>query len=242
MIKCKPGDVLKIEYVGYDPKGNRSTLNFDIVVSAGEINPQDGIGLDMTYLQPGHSLQLENEKREIRFGVETVYEPIKLNESKMNTEIGKASEPVHKVYTIRVKSDEIPDGKHYIEVITNKGRRRTMIAAHQDGWYHAHSKYFGQYSLKRDVTPPSISTLNFKSSTTSTSSKKMTWKIGDSQTGIDDYDLFIDGKWYMIEYESKGSYVTFNRPEGLKGSKEVKMIVVDKVGNKKAWAKVIDFR
>ncbi|PHR37188.1 MAG: hypothetical protein COA38_00425 [Fluviicola sp.] len=242
VIKCSPGDVLKIEYVGYDPKGNRSTLNFDIVVSAGEMNPEDGLGLDLSYLQPGYSLQLENENRQIQFGVETVYEPLKLDESTLDTEIGKASVPVQRAYTIKVKSSDEPDGKHYIEVITAKGRKRTMITAYQDGWYHAHSKYFGKYSLKRDLTSPTIATKNFKSSTTYTSSKKMTWKIGDAHTGIADYDLFIDGKWYLIEYESKGSFVTFNRPSGIKGSKEVKLVVVDKVGNKKEWVKVIDFR
>ncbi len=242
VINCKPGDVLKIEYVGYDPKGNRSMLNFDIVILAGEMNPEDGIGLDLSYLQPGYSLQLENENRQVQFGVETVYEPLKLNESKLNTEIGKAAVPVHKEYIIKVKSSEIDDGKHYIEVITAKGRKRTMITAYQDGWYHAHSRYFGQYSLKRDLTAPTIATKNFKSTTTYTSSKKMTWKIGDAHTGIADYDLFIDGKWYLIEYESKGSFVTFYRPDDVKGKKEVKLIVEDKVGNTKEWVKVIDFR
>lgn len=241
IIKCKPGDILKVEYVGYDPKGNRSTLNFDIAILAGQMNPNDGIGLDLSYLQPGHSLQLENETRQVQFGVETVYEPLKMNESKLDTEIGKAATPVHKEYIIKVKSSEVDDGKHYIEVITAKGRKRAMITAYSDGWYHAHSKYFGQYSLKRDLTSPTISTKNFKSTTTYTSSKKLTWKIGDGQTGIADYDLFIDGKWYLIEYESKGSYVTFNRPDGIKGSKEMKLVVVDKVGNEKEWVRTIVF-
>ncbi|MFK7786180.1 MAG: M23 family metallopeptidase, partial [Crocinitomicaceae bacterium] len=202
VIKCKPGDILKVNYVGYDPKGNRSTLNFDIVVSAGAINPNDELGLDLTYLQPGQSLQLENDVREVQFGIETVYEPMKLDEAALNTTIGKAAKPVHKAYKIKVKSDEEPDGKHYIQIITAKGRKRTMVAEHEDGWYHVESKYFGQYLLKRDVTAPTISTKNFKSSTTYTSLKKMTWRIGDAHTGIADYDLFIDGKWYLIEYES----------------------------------------
>lgn len=242
IIKCKPGDVLKINYVGYDSKGNRSTLNFDIVISAGEMNPHDGLGIDLTYLQPGHSLQLENEQRQVQFGVETVYEPLKLNESLLNTTIGKADEPVHNAYKIRVKSSEQPDGKHYIEIITAKGSKRTMVADYADGWYTVESKYFGQYSLKKDVTAPTISTKNFKSTTTFTSAKTLEWKIGDAHTGIADYDLFIDGKWYLIEYESKGSFVTFNRPDGMIGKKELKLIVKDEVGNVKEWVKEIEFR
>lgn len=242
VIKCNPGDLLKIVYIAYDPKGNRSELKFDIAVSAGEINTADGLGIDLTYLQPGHSLQLENDKRKVEFGIETVYEPLKLNESKLNIEIGEAAEPVHNAYKIKVKSSEKPDGKQYIEIITAGGSRRTMVANYQDGWYSADSKYFGRYTLKRDTISPTISTLNFKSTKTFTAATTLTWKIGDAHTGISDYDLFIDGKWYLVEYESKGSYLTFNRPSGLKGSKEIKLIVQDEVGNKKEWVKVIDFR
>ena len=241
VIKCKPGDIIKVNYVGYDPKGNRSTLNFDIVVLAGEINPNDDLGLDLTYLQPGHSLQLENENREVQFGVETVYEPLKLNESKLDTEVGKAAEPVHNAYKIKVKSDDEPEGKHYIQVITARGRTRTMVADYEDGWYSVDSKYFGQYSLRKDLTNPTISTKNFKSTTTYTSSKIMTWKIGDAHTGVADYDLFIDGKWYLIEYESKGSFVTFNRPVDVVGKKEVKLVVEDEVGNVTEWVRTITF-
>lgn len=242
VIKCQPGDVLKVNYVGFDPKGNRSTLNFDIVVSAGEMNPKDDLGVDLTYLQPGQTLQLENEERQVQFGLETVYEPLKLNESLLNTTIGEATEPVHHAYKIRVKSSEEPDGKHYIQIITAKGRTRTMVADYANGWYTVESKYFGQYSLKRDLTAPTISTKNFKSTTTYTSLKKLQWRIGDAHTGIADYDLFIDGKWYLIEYESKGSYVTFDRPDDVKGKKEVKLVVKDEVGNEKEWVKEIDFR
>ena len=69
----------------------------------------------------------------------------------------------------------------------------------------------------------------------------MTWRIGDAHTGIADYDLFIDGKWYLIEYESKGSYVTFKRPADVKGKKEVKLVVVDEVGSVKEWVRTITF-
>ena len=242
VLKCAPGDVLKIVYIAFDPKGNKTELKFDIEVSAGAINPQDGIAIDLTYLQPGYSLQLESDKRKVEFGIETVYEPLQLNESKLNTEIGTAAEPVHNAFKIKVKAAENPDGKQYIEMITEKGRRRTMMADYQDGWFFAESKYFGRYTLKRDTIPPTISTLNFKETITFTTASKLTWKIVDGQTDISDYDIFIDDKWYLIEYESKGSYVTFDRPADMIGSKELKLIVTDQAGNSSTWAKVIEFK
>lgn len=242
IIPCKPGDTLKIEYVGFDPKGNRSMMNFDILISAGEMNSEDGIGLGLNYLQPGDSLELNNDNRQVKFGVETVYEPLKLNESVLNAQIGEAAVPVHNPYKIRVKSTEIPDGKHYFQMITEKGRTRTLVATYEDGWYSAESKFFGQYSLKKDLIAPIIAPKNFKSTTTFTSLKTLTWTISDAHTGILDYDLFIDGKWYLVEYETKGSFVTFSRPVDLIGPKELKLVVKDQVGNVKEWVKVIDFR
>ncbi|MFT5858410.1 MAG: murein DD-endopeptidase MepM/ murein hydrolase activator NlpD [Flavobacteriaceae bacterium] len=242
IIRCNPGDNMKIKYIAFDPKGNESILEFVLAVSAGEKNPKDGLGIDLTYLQPAYPLLLENDNRSIELGVATTYEPLKMDDTKMDHSIGKASIPVHKAYRVKIKSEAENDGKHYIEFVTAKGRTKTMVANYQDGWYSAETKYFGTYELKRDVTPPTISTLNFNSSTTFTSAKKMTWKIGDAHIGIGDYDIYIDGKWYLLEYEYKGSYVTFNRPAEVVGKKKVLLRVQDKLGNVKEWERVITFK
>jgi hypothetical protein len=242
IIKAKPGDKLKVEYIAYDSKGNKSILKFDLAIEAGEINPTDGLNLDLTYLQPAYGLLLKNDTRQVEFGIQTTYEPLKLEESKMNYSIGKAAIPVHKAFRVKIKSSQKFDGKQYIEFTTAKGGKRTMVATYKDGWYSAESKYFGTYKLKRDTISPTISTLNFKSSTTYTSSKILTWKIADAHTGLSDYDIFIDGKWYLLEYEYKGNYVTFHRPSGITGKKKVKLRVEDKVGNVKVWEREITFK
>lgn len=242
IINAKPGDSFKVKYIAFDPKGNKSVLEFELAVAAGAINPNDDLGVDLTYLQPAYPLLLENEDRSIEFGIATTYEPMKLHESKVAYEIGKAALPVNRAYRVKIKSDLENDGKYFIEFVTAKGKTRRLVATYEDGWYSAESKYFGTYRLKRDVTPPTISTLNFKSTTTYTSSKKMTWKIADAHIGIADYDLFIDGKWYLLEYEFKGNYVTFHRPAEVTGKKKVLLRVEDKLGNVKKWEREITFK
>lgn len=242
ILPCKPGDSLNILYIAYDPKGNRTLLNFDILVSAGELNPQDAVGQDSSYIHPTQSRQLTNDKRTIDFPVETVYEPMKLNASKLNSEVGIATEPVHNPYRINIKSSEPADGKHYIEVITAKGSRKALMASYADGWFSADSKFFGAYSLKRDTLAPTIAPLSFNVTAIFTTSTKLTWKVADTHTTIKDYDLFIDGKWYLLEYETKGSFLTFDRPLELLGAKEIKVIVKDEAGNVKEWVKVLEFR
>ncbi len=242
IIKAKPGDKFKVKYIAFDPKGNKSVLEFELSVTAGSINPNDDLGVDLTYLQPGYPLLLENEERSVEFDIATTYEPMKLYESKIGYQIGEAAVPVHSAFRVKIKSEAEDDGKYYIEFITEKGRTRRLVATYENGYYFAESSYFGTYKIKRDVTAPSISTLNFKSTTAYTSSKKMTWKISDAHIGIGDYDLFIDGKWYLLEYEYKGNYVTFNRPADVVGKKTVLLRVEDKLGNVKEWERVITFK
>lgn len=242
VINVNPGDLLKVHYIAFDPKGNRSELKFNIEVSKGTINSADNLPIDLTYLQPGYPMSLETEQRQLEFGRSTVYEPMKLKREKIDTHVGEAPVPVHKAYRIKVKSQTPNDGKNYLEMISAKGRRRTMQLEYKDGWYYTDSKYFGSYKLRRDETPPTVSPISFSNSTTSTALKTIKWRIGDQHTGLADYDLFIDGKWYLLEYEYKGSYVTFKRPSNVVGSKEVVVRVEDKCGNVTEWKRTIVFR
>ena len=111
VIPVQPGDQLKVKYIAYDVKGNESVLEFTTSIATGNANTADGLPIDLTYLQPGYPLLLENEDRHVEFGKATVYEPLKMNQALLNTQIGKAPVPVHKAYQIKLKSELPNDGK-----------------------------------------------------------------------------------------------------------------------------------
>ena len=127
-------------------------------------------------------------------------------------------------------------------MITAKGRRKTFALHFDDGWYTAESKYFGSYQVKRDERAPLITPLSITGNATYTTRTILKWKIVERETSLADYDIFIDGKWYLLEYEYKGNYVTFKRPEGFTGKKEVIVRAVDRHGNISEWKRTIDFR
>lgn len=241
VINAKPGDQLKIKYVAYDPKGNKSELEFTINVLEGAINSDDSISVKADHLHPNETYSYETETRELEFGYASVYEPISLEKSKLDNSVAKGSIPVNRAYRIKIKNDDQEDGKHYIEIITNKGRKRALSVIYQDGWISAESKYFGTYSLKRDETGPTVTPVSITKSSTSTSKTKLQWKISDLKSGIEDYDLFIGDKWYAIKYDYKTRLVTFNRPVELKGKKELILKVKDSCGNVTEWKTEINF-
>jgi len=242
VLNLKPGDSKKITYIAYDHAGNKSVLKFTLAVAAGTMNSEDGIGETLEHLRPSAPMKIENNTRRIEFGLQTTYEPLKINADKINTVIGKANIPVQKAYQIHIKSDLPNDGKNYLEITTAKGRKRALDVTYENGWYTADSKYFGSYRLRRDTLGPTLRPLNFKSTSSYIANKTMTFRLSDSQSGVGDYDMFIDNKWYVIAYDYKGGgKLTFIRPKGLSGIHDVKLIGKDDCGNETVWEKKLTF-
>jgi hypothetical protein len=84
--------------------------------------------------------------------------------------------------------------------------------------------------------------LNFKETDLATAKKRLTWKVLESQTMLVDYDLFIDGKWVLLEYEEKSNYVFYDRTKNMTGTHELLLIAKDRCGNVKEWRKKITFQ
>lgn len=242
VIHVKPGDKKQVRFVAFDAKGNQSEIQFQLVVQQGSINTKDSIATDLTFLQPSQSMMVSNDNREIEFGLATVYEPMKINEEEIDTHIGEANTPVHNAYRIKIKAKKEPTGKEYIEIRTAKNRIKTIKAAYENGWFYGDSKYFGTYQLKEDRNAPTLTALNITKSTTIISKDKMMWRVSEKETNLADYDIFIDGKWYVLEYETKGSLLIFDVPESFEGTKEILVRVSDDHGNTNEWQKEVTFR
>ena len=123
-------------------------------------------------------------------------------------------------------------------MITAKGRKKALKIEYSGRLITCESKFFGSYKLKRDTIAPTITPLNIPSITTR---KKLNWRISDNSSGIADYDLYIDGKWHLIEYEYKNGQITFTRENSLKGTKNLVVKVKDQCGNIKEWKKTVTF-
>ena len=239
IIHAKPGDQLKVQYIAYDAKGNTSKLKFDLIIAEGAMTKDESIVKDLSYLIPGASMKVEHGKSKVEFGAATVYEPMKIEKEKIEWKVGVAEKPVHKAYKIHIDSDEKQDGKHYLEMTIAKGKRRSLALEYEDSTLVCESKYFGKYRVRRDTISPSISVANFSVTTTQ---KVLKWKISDVGSGLKDYDLYIDGKWHLVEYEYKQGVIYFTRPKGFTGTKELRVVVLDKCGNSKEWKKDITFK
>lgn len=148
----------------------------------------------------------------------------------------KTDIPLHKKFTVKFKPD-VPKGidtkKLIVVKLSGKGLRyRSNIGGtYSNGWISAKTKSFGTFSVSVDTVPPVVSVYRKYS-------KSITVKITDNLSGVDTYNAYIDGKWWLMELDGKTSTLKGILPKDLaKGKHEFKIVVTDERNNTKTFTK-----
>jgi len=244
IIKLKPGDKLSLTYSSQDVKKNNSNLNFNVLVSEGKMTISNSIFPSWSYFHPDSIFSYKNDKIEFTAQKHTFYEPTKKNLSLVAPySFGDPNAPIQFPVIVKMKlpSTKIELVKYYINVTSSGGKNHALQSTVNGDWITAESDHLGTFKIRVDTIAPGISPLNFKPTESTKGKTRYSWKVNESQTELVDYDLFIDGKWYLLEYESKGDYVFFDKPKGLIGKHKVEIIVKDSCGNVRKWTSDLVF-
>lgn len=242
ILMIEPNKSYDILYKTFDLKGNQSEIKFVLKVEDGAMNNRGDVSDSKNFIEPNNPYNYKSESCEIDFPAKTVYEPLLINENSYCGELYDDKIPVHEAFTIRLKNKFPADGKSYIEVKDRGIKGKALETKLEGEWLIAQSKTFGDFSVQRDEDEPRIIPVNILNRTNFLSNKRLVWNISDTGSGLADYDLFIDGQWYLVEYEYKGNLLTFDIPSDLKGSKELLLKVTDACGNIAEWSKTVEFQ
>lgn len=244
ILHIKPTDSLQITFDAYDPKANSSQVNFKLKVASGAINTTLNNFPSWKYLHPDSTYHFQGDQVSFTTQRHTFYEPTVKNISLKGVyTFGDPIQPIQYPVIVKMKLPEsvIERSKYYVSVITSGGKRHALPTSIEGDWVAAKSKYLGTFQLKVDTIAPSIAPLNFTGNEATITKLRLTWRVSEAQTDLVDYDLFIDGKWYLLGYESKGSYLFFDRPKSLTGKHKIEVIVKDSCGNNRSWSKDVVF-
>ncbi|MBN8703739.1 MAG: M23 family metallopeptidase [Bacteroidetes bacterium] len=150
--------------------------------------------------------------------------------------IHKDDIPVHSYYTIGIKapttlSDSLKQ-KLYISYSDTKGKISNEGGEFKDGFIVAKTRSFGNFVLKIDTMPPTVTSINVKAGKPFYAKQLLRFKAFDGATGIKDYDGYIDGKWILFEYDQKRNLL-FHELDGSieKGTHNFDLLVKDGRGN-----------
>jgi len=236
IIKLNPSQSKNISIIAFDPKGNKTQLNFVLKITTGNIN-KDYEPSKSTHLYPEDSLIQKGTNWVVETPTGSIYEPTKIVQS-TNAHFCDATVHMHKVTKIRMKLENpnLPTEKHYIAAGNNALKTR-----YEDGWLVAESKHAGTYSIKKDTIAPSIKGISF-TSTNIVKGNIVKFSITESQSGLESFKLYIDDKWHLMEYENKLDLLFFEKPSNLLGDHAIKIIARDSCGNEVIYERTLNFQ
>ena len=225
-------DVL-IEVIDWN--NNKSYLNFQIegMLSNIKEKPIDGIEI-----VPDQEYKIKKNNMEIEFRKNSFFNKVALNiESRNDTlKVDKDIYPLRKPYNIKINKkieDSILRRQSYIGIINKNGELSFLRTKINGRSFSANSSILGTYVLSRDSIKPEIKPLNFSLNKDISKQSTLRVRIYDNISGIKSYEVLINNKWALFEYEPKSNLIFHKIKDGIikNGENDINIRVLDGVGN-----------
>ncbi|MDR2284888.1 MAG: M23 family metallopeptidase [Sphingobacterium sp.] len=235
--------VYDAKYVVKDIAGNSSELNFKIE-STGSTKraPYKATGTQFFKYDKVNSF----ERNDVKVNI-----PVKVLYDDLDFEYGTAPTPangysiVHKIhnnlipvfqsYNLAIKPTTLPthlQNKALIASLENGAEGGSF----ENGWVSVNTRNFGNFYVVVDTIAPVITPRNLTSGKNVAAQRKIDFTITDNLSGIQSFNGYIDGKWVLMEYDSKNRHLwhTFD-PSLTKGTHSFKLVVRDWKDNEKVY-------
>ena len=147
--------------------------------------------------------------------------------------LGDETEAVKKSFTISLSDSLVPSqyiSKAFICREINK-KTNYLTTTYENGWLTAKTNRFGKFFILIDTIAPTIRPLVISSDMTG--KKYMEFKITDNLAGVSTYNIYLNGKWVLGEYEPKKSSLRYYFDNRLPKAEsyKLKVVVSDNVKN-----------
>lgn len=228
LFQPSSGKIYQVSYAVFDASGNKTTLRFNLEIGEGDYRPETEYGSSM--IHPDSTYEFIYEQAKLHIPVNCTYEPMPKNIRSTGSSLTFYSDfyPVQNSYRVFLRPlAEPPVAKQYL-VVDGRHALRTKF---EDGWLTAESRYFGEVRVATDMNPPIVSPLNIRPVVYRNKTNKLIWRMSDRETGLKDYGVWVDGKWEVLEYESKGDYAYLSLEFLTDGLHTIKVQAIDYKNN-----------
>lgn len=158
--------------------------------------------------------------------------------------IHDASVPIHSNVSIKIKPDKlnpaIDTTKYTIARITANSYSYVK-SKWDDGQLTANIRSFGNYCIVYDTTAPQIKPVGTFMNKKLKTDEPLRFTITDNFSGIATYNLTINGKWVLAEYDAKNDVLVYTPDvtHFTKGTNTLVLTVTDKLKNRKEYSTTV---
>ncbi len=235
--------VYDAKYVVKDIAGNSSELNFKIE-STGSTKKAAYKATGTQFFKYDKVNSFERNDVKVNIPVKVLYDdldfeygtaPTPANGYSMVHKIHNNLIPVFQSYNLAIKPTTLPthlQSKALIASLENGAEG----GGFENGWVSVNTRNFGNFYVAVDTIAPVITPRNLTSGKNVAAQRKIDFTITDNLSGIQSFNGYIDGKWVLMEYDSKNRHLWHTFDAALtKGTHSFKLVVRDWKDNEKVY-------
>ena len=244
-ITMKKGDRAEMKFVVKDHYNNTSTLKFTLIGDEPLTEYSDNQYSRSYYRVDGNDevmVGLDGFTAEIpkkafykfEYVLARQLDTIENIASDFAYVFGSEDIPVQKNIVLKIRPCEkyASSDKLYMISVSKDGKFAPLGGKMTDGMVCSKTRSFGTFALAVDTIKPEVNPLNFNDNSKIVNTKRLRIKIKDSESGIDKYDIYLNGKWVIGAYDAKNDLLFYDVDEYLKkGKNKMEVVVTDAVGN-----------
>lgn len=228
---------LNYKIVLQDFHGNKTIINVPISYKNTPITQPVKEIKTPYFLKARNDNSYSKDNISVFFPENTFYDDFYLKFEVSNNELLLHSESiaVNNPFQITFDVSKIPVSEREKMFIANLDGTRTEYNStfKKEDVFSIRTKKLGKFFLKKDDVMPRIFNPNFKEGDTLDVQKNLKISIVDDLSGIKEYNAYLNGKWILMEYETKLNRLThdFSDDKFENGRNDFKIEVKDNMGN-----------
>lgn len=243
IIELSENKVYNAKYVVKDVAGNCSEIDFKIQNNITP-NPSQEIAATKQRFKYNEVNRFEQEDLLVIIPENVLYDDLDFIYSTDNKPANGYSvlhrvhnnlTPLFSSYNLRIKPQNLPshlESKALIASIENGSEGGQF----ENGWVTVNTRNLGSFYVTVDTVPPTITARNLTNGKNVSKQSKIDFTIADNFSGIQSFNGYIDGKWVLMEYDSKNRHLWHSFDSSLtKGTHTFKLVVKDWKENEKVY-------
>ncbi len=151
---------------------------------------------------------------------------------------GSSSIPLHQSCELFLKTRNLPvklQSKTVIIRLNEKNERISLGGVFQDGWVKTSIRTLGNFFISVDTIAPVIKSLGV-SNDMIWQRNRITFKLSDDLSGVEKYEMTVDGKWVPANFDLKTGHLFYVAPAGqVSAERNVKVTATDQKGNRSSF-------
>lgn len=231
---------IKIEVLDFH--GNVSSINFDV---AKNLNASYFVKNNPTFQydfkqSDSNAIQFNDFRlilpKDVLFtDIQFEYEIAGEGQYSKKYKVHDAKVPVADYFDIAIlptNIDTTKKEKYYIAYTDYNGNKKYVGGTFRNGFLNVKSRAFGTYFIDIDETAPTVKALNIYNGKSMSNNTVIQFTASDAISGIGEYNLFVNGKWAVLEYDAKRNLFTYFIDNLVKkGTNELELVISDNRDN-----------